>query len=529
MNLYYEFVGLEGPRIQIKPYEASEHEFDPLKGTRDGGVFNLPPKTCWNKELGFLGECVSVKSCYPFFRLPDVSPEDTWIFGIYNSCPMQVDGQVVFGVCCQHASSATVDSVQEANTVPKESYNEENDVDTYMMVEGTEEGEGPDLMHRSHVQSVPPRNPAISRRPTVRYPWQGNYPTHPTHPPLPTHPPSLTDKPWWTTKPSGSVPEAITESTIWWQPSTTPRPTTPTATTSAYPWWITSPKPTVTPAPVAPPQPPVSGTVGAVELDPCLPGTFYSSVTEDNAIYSKTDGFRISGGTAAMPHSHPWIAVLFNRQKQFCGGSVIDKKHILTAAHCVAHMSQVDIQNLRVKLGAHNIRASEPSVQEFKVSKVVRHKSYDSRRLYNDVAMLTLDGEIQYTSKVRPVCLDKSTRQYNGDNVIVAGWGSMYEGGPQTSSLFQVQLRVWSNDQCRTKYGGVAPGGIVSSYLCAGQDGKDSCQGDSGGPLVKHVGGVWTQVGIVSWGIGCGKGRYPGVYSRITSFLPWINRVKAAY
>lgn len=58
-----------------------------------------------------------------------------------------------------------------------------------------------------------------------------------------------------------------------------------------------------------------------------------------------------------------------------------------------------------------------------------------------------------------------------------------------------------------------APGGIIASMICAGQAAKDSCSGDSGGPMVVNE-GRWTQVGIVSWGIGCGKGQYPGVYTR---------------
>ncbi|KAA0200062.1 hypothetical protein HAZT_HAZT003787 [Hyalella azteca] len=97
--------------------------------------------------------------------------------------------------------------------------------------------------------------------------------------------------------------------------------------------------------------------------------------------------------------------------------------------------------------------------------------------------------------------------------------------GPQQGSLWEVKLQFWNNNNCAQKYGPAAPGGIVPSYLCAGRGGKDSCSGDSGGPIVRRIDGVWTQVGLVSWGIGCGKGEYPGVYSRMTHFLPWITDV----
>ncbi|XP_047478659.1 serine protease 44-like [Penaeus chinensis] len=501
-------------------------------------MFRLPAGT----QAPALWACArESRSVTPYFRLPELSPEDSWLYGLSDSCPISTDEGMVFGVCCERAEASLGNSPGAARQeLPPSEALKDASVVKYMVV-GSEES-GPGLMDRSHVQFIPPhaRPIAASRRPTVRYP---NYPTFPTHPPIITHPPSHTNQPWWTTRPSGSTPAPPTTTSPWWPPQTTTRrPTTAnpwdqwTTTTTANPWdqWTTSsttttPRSTTwwqppststtTPAPSPPGAPAASGP----EPDACVAGSFYSADSDDDG------AFRISGGQPASKHSYPWIAILFNGGKPFCGGSLIDRTHILTAAHCIAHMSQFDISNLRVRLGAHNIMTRETTAQDFKITRVVRHKDYNSLKLYNDVAMLTLERPAVYTAQVRPVCLDKSQERYAGEMVTVAGWGSMYEGGPQSPSLYQVRLRVWSNEDCARKYGRAAPGGIVDSYLCAGQDGKDSCQGDSGGPLVKYIDGVWTQVGLVSWGIGCGKGHYPGVYSRISSFLPWINRVRAAY
>jgi len=235
--------------------------------------------------------------------------------------------------------------------------------------------------------------------------------------------------------------------------------------------------------------------------------------------------FRVVGGHPAQAHAYPWLVALFNGHKQVCGGSLVDATHVLTAAHCIATLSQYELSNFRVVLGKHDLRASEATAQYRSVKKAVRHRGYDPRKLLNDVAVLTLSSPVIINDKVRPVCLDASPNTPVGELGIVAGWGSLFEKGPQQGIVWQVALRMVDNESCRRKYGNAAPGGIVSSYLCAGDGGMDSCSGDSGGPLVLQRGGVWRQVGVVSWGIGCGKGKFPGVYSRISSFLPWITDV----
>ncbi|XP_050721852.1 transmembrane protease serine 9-like [Eriocheir sinensis] len=571
--------GYDGPEIFIRPVNQDLPEG--VEGGAAGGSArsSLERKihkslSCWNQASSSRGVCRLHRDCYPLLRLPNLSPKEGWVIGLYDSCPLNHEGSLVFGVCCPKDVAVSAAEPQHINEVEvTETAEVGEQADKYMLVEGRDGRrerveEGPGLMDRSHVQFVPPRGLSLSRSPA--YDWLNQFPE------IITHPPSHTNMPWWTTK-KPSAPAATTANSWWtsaptttanpWWTSaptttadpwwTTKPPTTTadpwwTSTTTQKPWWATTPATTTTPRPaptsttspwwvppktttpwwhrpqhnpeitattttVAPPAPPTS----TQEKDPCKPGIFYSAGPDE--------GFRISGGVPAAPHTHPWIAALFNGPKQFCGGSLIDSTHILTAAHCVAHMSQIDIQNLRVRLGAHNLLAVERTAQEVKVSRVVRHKDYDSRKLYNDVAMLTLSNPVEYTNEVRPVCLDASGRKYNGEDVTVAGWGSMYEGGPQPSDLHKATLRVVSQPDCRNKYGPAAPGGIIESYLCAGTGGKDSCQGDSGGPLVKFVDGVWTQVGLVSWGIGCGKGHYPGIYSRVSSFLPWIRRVKKAY
>lgn len=239
----------------------------------------------------------------------------------------------------------------------------------------------------------------------------------------------------------------------------------------------------------------------------------------------------IVNGYEAIKHEYPFMAALMNRQRQFCGGSLIDDNHILTAAHCVAHMSKYDVQNLRVRLGDHNIKTdSEANHVEKRVKRVIRHKGFSSSTLWNDVAILTLEDKVSYNSNIQPICLAQGGKKYVGNTVTVAGWGTLREGGSQPASLMKVDVKVWTNSECKSSYGSSAPGGITSHMLCASESDRDSCSGDSGGPLFDcPFGGSCEQIGIVSWGIGCAKQKYPGVYTRVTEMMPWISRIIAEY
>jgi len=244
-----------------------------------------------------------------------------------------------------------------------------------------------------------------------------------------------------------------------------------------------------------------------------------------------THPLRVAGGWPADRNEWPWIVMMMNRGNQFCDGSIIDEYHILTAAHCVAQMRASDVTTLTVRMGAHNLKESarEAGVQNHGVKLVVKHKDFTMETLHSDIAILVLKTPITYTTTIRPVCLPKDDKSYAMVKGTVAGWGLLREGGSRPVTLMELTMEIWDNQRCKTTYGSTAPAGITDSMLCAGKKGKDSCSGDSGGPFVTPEGDHWTQIGVVSWGIGCGKQHYPGVYTRVSKMMEWINKVRRLY
>jgi transmembrane serine protease 3 len=246
------------------------------------------------------------------------------------------------------------------------------------------------------------------------------------------------------------------------------------------------------------------------------------------------EGQRIVGGTEARPGSHPWIVSMQQYGSHFCGGTLIrvnDNKEqsdiVVTAAHCVYD----GVSRLEIAAGAHDVDYPDKNQQKVKVSysstQVKYHPAYDPESTMNDIAIIKLDTPINFTSTIQPACLPKADEAVpDNAEAIVAGWGLTREGGASTSNvLMQVGVPTINTRECNAMY--KKAGITIDSYamICAGYKtgGKDACQGDSGGPFVVKNGDAFTLQGVVSFGVGCARPGMPGVYTRVSTYVGWLQ------
>ncbi|XP_035254067.1 prostasin-like [Anguilla anguilla] len=230
---------------------------------------------------------------------------------------------------------------------------------------------------------------------------------------------------------------------------------------------------------------------------------------------------RIVGGEDAPEGSWPWQASLHLSGSHVCGGSLINNKWVLSAAHCFR--SDSNPADWRVYVGQQVQSGTNPNEQSRTVTRIIRHPNYNSATNDNDMALLELSSTVSFSDYILPVCLaaDGSTF-YTGTDSWVTGFGRLSEGGLLANVLQEVEIPVVGNRKCNCLYG---VGSITSNMICAGllTGGKDSCQGDSGGPMVSKQGSLWVQSGVVSFGEGCARPNLPGVYTRVSRYQAWIT------
>jgi secreted trypsin-like serine protease len=295
-----------------------------------------------------------------------------------------------------------------------------------------------------------------------------------------------------------------------------------------------------------------------------------------NAINALRPSFntRVIGGIPSVEGAWPWqvLVVILVRMPDgktatmMCGGSVIAPRWVLTAAHCVPNVDPqsrlIVVAEQQASGTARALLTSGAARAMMTRGSVLPQNDVDDQALHrgvtaivhsgyqpqsetheNDIALLRLNEDVRSTA-VTPLLRGDAALESPPVKGVVTGWGRMREVTPDGTDavtgekidpkevvpdrLMEVKIPLVTTSACSAVYKAAASAGIIDGRtLCAAvpEGGKDSCQGDSGGPLVaQDRGGRWTQIGVVSWGNGCGRKDFPGIYTRVSAFAGWIRQ-----
>ncbi|XP_062996819.1 kallikrein-14-like [Elgaria multicarinata webbii] len=225
---------------------------------------------------------------------------------------------------------------------------------------------------------------------------------------------------------------------------------------------------------------------------------------------------RIIGGQECTKYAQPFQVILSNSRKNgpdvLCGGVLIDKDWVLTAAHCNQQ------GEIHTRMGDYSLRANEGTEQCIVSAEKFPHPAYNPTTHDSDIMLIQLRNPANINQNVRPIEVATECAKPN-TLCEVSGFGTIKTPQSEFPDVLQcAQVYTISNEECNRDY----PNSITENMLCAGVrgGGVDSCQGDSGGPLVCNN----KLQGIVSWGMQiCATAGKPGVYTNICRYTDWIH------
>jgi len=278
----------------------------------------------------------------------------------------------------------------------------------------------------------------------------------------------------------------------------------------------------------------VQAQEGAAPQDPSPARAVAQDVLSDTAVIDLTN--RVIGGNRARPGQFPSIVALLDAglfspaDRQFCGGTVIDARWVVTAAHCLHDNAgqRLDPANIRIVEQVLDLRA-ETIDEEVMVTNMIVHESYDhaSTETYDDIALLELATALDSP----PAALfTEDPERFAGTSAVVAGWGAIEYRSPQfvvyPDALQQASVPLVTRSVCNApdSYDFIAEGQLCAGFI---EGGVDGCLGDSGGPLITVVNGRPELIGVTSFGRGCAEPHFYGIYTSVSSYLDWIGQYVA--
>ncbi|CAP23033.2 Protein CBR-TRY-2 [Caenorhabditis briggsae] len=234
---------------------------------------------------------------------------------------------------------------------------------------------------------------------------------------------------------------------------------------------------------------------------------------------------RVVGGFETVPGAFPWTAALRNKETKahHCGASILDRTHLITAAHCFEEDERVT--SYEVVVGNWDNNKTDGNEQVFNLQRINYYPLYKDI-FSHDIAILEIPYPgIEFNEYAQPICLPSNDFIYTpGRQCVVSGWGSM--GLHYAQRLQAALIPIIDRFDCVNSsqiYTSMSRSAFCAGYL---EGGIDSCQGDSGGPFAcRREDGAFVLAGVISWGDGCAQKKQPGIYTMVAPYLSWINSV----